>query len=379
MPEGYTETGYAAMVADASRVGAYARALEAVVRPGCSVLDLGTGTGLFALLAARLGARRVYAVEPSDAIETARQIAQSNGLGAIIEFIQGISTEISLPERVDVIVADLRGVLPPYRGVVATLRDARERLLAPGGTLVPRRDALMAAPVAAQALWEQHAGPASILGFDFSLARERAFSRWARGIFSPGQLLGEPKRWGELDYGTVSEPHLEGSLAWTVSRSSTGHGLCVWFEADLAEGVTLSSGPGNDTIYQTALFTWPQAVELEPGDRIEATLRARLAGESYVYTWDTDIERPGRTPLRFRQTDFAAGVSSLRALRRRADSFVPTLGAQGEVAAFVLARMDGRASVGELAQALRARFPERFPRWEDAVSRVGELSDRYSR
>jgi hypothetical protein len=45
----------------------------------------------------------------------------------------------------------------------------------------------------------------------------------------------------------------------------------------------------------------------------------------------------------------------------------------------VLARMDGRMPVGEIAHALRARFPERFARWEDAVSRVGVLSDRYSR
>src|SRR3954469_11620903 len=98
MTHGYSERGYGHMVADHSRVDAYARALEASVRPGCTVLDLGTGTGIFALVAARLGARRVYAVEPSDAIATAARLARANGVAERIEFIQGFSTEITLPE-----------------------------------------------------------------------------------------------------------------------------------------------------------------------------------------------------------------------------------------------------------------------------------------
>lgn len=66
---------YGAMIADRVRVSAYADALRRVITSDSVVIDLGTGTGIFALLACRFGARRVYAIEPSDAIQVAREIA----------------------------------------------------------------------------------------------------------------------------------------------------------------------------------------------------------------------------------------------------------------------------------------------------------------
>ena len=114
MSETYTIRGHGAMLSDRVRMHAYAAALEAAVRPGSVVLDVGTGTGIFALLACRLGARRVYAVEPGDSIHLARAAARDAGYADRVEFIQGISTEVDLPERADVMVSDLRGLLPLF-------------------------------------------------------------------------------------------------------------------------------------------------------------------------------------------------------------------------------------------------------------------------
>jgi protein arginine N-methyltransferase 1 len=366
------------MVADQTRVEAYARALEAVVRPGCTVLDIGTGTGVFAMHAARLGARRVYAVEPADAIETARELARLNGVADRIEFHRALSTRITLPERVDVVVADLRGVLPPYRQIAASIADARERLLAPGGTIIPLRDTLYAAPIEAEETWTLHAGPGSVLGFDYAPARRAAFSHWTRGLFSRSQLLAPPESWGAIDYRTVSAPDVTGSPTWTVARAGTAHGLAVWFAAEMAEGVGFHTGPDAVTVYQTALFPWPEAVSLAEGDVVRAGLGARLTGDDYVYSWETDIERAGGATVSFRQSDLGDRLPSLASLHRRADSYVPSLGNEGEVDAFALARMDGRASVGEVARAVMERFPGRFATWEAAVSHVGTLSIRYS-
>src|ERR1044071_9186116 len=95
---------YGQMIADFGRTAAYAKALERRVTPESVVVDIGTGTGIFALLAARLGARKVYAIDPSDAIEYGRRIAAANGLSERVDFIQGLSTDIQLPEKADVIV-----------------------------------------------------------------------------------------------------------------------------------------------------------------------------------------------------------------------------------------------------------------------------------
>ena len=134
------------MITDRHRFDAYVNALRAAIRPDTSVLEIGTGIGLFAVLARQFGARRVVALEPSDAVTVARLIAKDNRVPDI-EFIQALSTDLNLSERFDIIVSDLRGVLPQMKGHIETIVDARERLLAPGGIIIPAVDTLYAAPV----------------------------------------------------------------------------------------------------------------------------------------------------------------------------------------------------------------------------------------
>jgi protein arginine N-methyltransferase 1 len=110
----YTLEGYGKMVADKVRIDAYLVALQRTVTRKSIVIDLGCGPGLFALHACRLGAKRVYAIEPGDCIQIARDLSEANGFSGRIEFIQELSTKVTLPERADVIVADLRGILPLY-------------------------------------------------------------------------------------------------------------------------------------------------------------------------------------------------------------------------------------------------------------------------
>ena len=74
----YSIAAYGSMIGDAKRFTAYREALERDIKPGCTVLDLGTGTGVHALLACKLGARRVYAIETSDAIQVARDMSRMN-------------------------------------------------------------------------------------------------------------------------------------------------------------------------------------------------------------------------------------------------------------------------------------------------------------
>src|SRR5437762_1461514 len=132
----YNVPAYLWMVMDAVRVDAYARALQSVITPESFVIEIGTGIGVFAVMAKRMGARRVVAIEPSDVIAVARMIAKDNGEPGI-EFIQGLSTDCTFSEPADVVVSDLRGVLPLHNGHLQSVIDAREWLLAPGGALIP--------------------------------------------------------------------------------------------------------------------------------------------------------------------------------------------------------------------------------------------------
>src|SRR2546430_4119827 len=116
------------MITDRVRLDAYAQALKRAITPASVVLDIGAGTGVLSLLACKFGARRVYAIEPSSLAQLITAAARDNGYEHRIVLLQRRSTEVVLPERADVIVSDLRGVLPPYHSHFTDIADARTRL-----------------------------------------------------------------------------------------------------------------------------------------------------------------------------------------------------------------------------------------------------------
>ena len=86
------------------RVKAVRRAVEAVVREGDRVLEVGAGLGTFSLFAAEAGAARVWAVDGDPIILVGKAIAAANGYGDRIEFIRGWIPDVRLPERADVMI-----------------------------------------------------------------------------------------------------------------------------------------------------------------------------------------------------------------------------------------------------------------------------------
>ena len=91
------------------RLEMYQRAIAETVKPGDAVCDLGTGTGILAFMACRAGARRVYAVEIGPVVELARLLSRENGFEDRIIFLDGLSNDIDLGERADVLVTDSFG------------------------------------------------------------------------------------------------------------------------------------------------------------------------------------------------------------------------------------------------------------------------------
>ena len=190
------------MIRDRIRTGAYARALEQLVRPDSVVLDIGTGSGIFALLAARSGARRVFAVEPDGVIELARELSAANGLADRITFIRGVSTRIDLPQRADVIVSDLHGVLPLYETHIPSIADARLRHLAAGGTLIPFRETLWAGAAELPDVYEDHVSSWEASPYGLTIANGRAYAAndWRRVSVAADALLADPASLAVLDY-----------------------------------------------------------------------------------------------------------------------------------------------------------------------------------
>src|SRR4051794_24935007 len=108
----YTVFDYGMMAADRVRMDAYARAIARLVRPGSIVVDLGAGTGIFSLLAAKAGAKRVHAVDISPAVQLVTALAEENGVGDRVVAHQMSSLDLALPERADIVVSDIHGATP---------------------------------------------------------------------------------------------------------------------------------------------------------------------------------------------------------------------------------------------------------------------------
>jgi protein arginine N-methyltransferase 1 len=378
----YNLGAYGAMIADTVRMQAYRAALELAIKPGMVVLDLGAGTGIMSLLACKLGAAQVHAVEPSDAIAVARELARANGCADRIEFHQQPSFELALARRADVVVSDLRGVLPLLGRHIPSIVDARERLLAPGGTQIPARDAIDVqlvgdAPLHAQTLGAWRDGA---LGLDLSAALRWASGQCVKADLSRAQRLGAPQRVVEIDYRTVVSPDVRGRATWVVQAPATAHGLGAWFDTILAGDIGFSNAPDRPrAIYGQMFFPLPEALELRPGDAVDVELAANLVGSEYVWRWSVDArDRGGARKASYRQSSFQAMPVNPARLQARAGDYVPQAGDESRAAARALALFEQRLPVEAIAAQLCREFPALYATApERARELVGDLSDRF--
>jgi|SRR5450755_4772027 len=121
------------MIRDRVRTEAFRRAINAVVRPGDVVLDVGAGSGILSVFAARAGAGSVYAVERTPIAVLAEQLAAANNVAETVKVFHGDVMDIELPEQVDVIVSEWLGGFGIDEGMLAPVIAARDRWLKPGG------------------------------------------------------------------------------------------------------------------------------------------------------------------------------------------------------------------------------------------------------
>jgi len=380
----YSIADYCRMVADPIRMTAYRNALEQAISPGDVVLDLGSGTGIFALMACQCGAGSVIAIEPDASIHVARKIAADNGLADRIRFIPRHSRHVSLSERVDVMVSDMRGILPLFGTHLPDVADARERFLAPDGRQIPERDRLWAALVEAPDIYRQYISPCDNRpqDIDMSAAQPYVVNTWRRVRLDENALLMPPLLLADIDYQTVTTADVSSTVSGTIPTKGTAHGVLVWFEAVLFQDVRMTNAPGApDTLYGQKFFPLEHPVSVAEKDLVFIDVSARLIGEDYIWRWRTRIrsDNPAKEEKAdFRQSTFFARPHPSEALRYRASSHKPTLGIEGRIDRTVLELMDGATSLETIAGQLAETYPEHFQNRRQALDRAARISAKYS-
>jgi len=270
------------MLGDRVRTEAYRDALEAVVKPGDHVLDVGAGTGILSLFAARAGAERVYAVDSSEILDAAERIVVENGYADVIGCIDGRAESVELPELVDVLVSEWMGLFALTEAMFASVIAAADRHLKPGGTIIPGRIALFFTPVQGDKHYENH-GPGfwkeDLYGFDYSSMVNYEIANFDSVTIEANDCipLAEKGLLVDLDCHTAAEADywFDTRLSFTVTKAGKLQGFLGHFEAELAPGVMLSTAHDKPMTHWRQSWFPVRERELEVGDVLDLRFRAR--------------------------------------------------------------------------------------------------------
>ena len=378
----YSLDEFGEMVGDPLRFPAYCKAIASAVKPGDVVADIGSGPGVFALLAGKAGARKVYAIDTESVVEVGRQFAADNGFLDRIEFLRGDSRHILLPERANVIVSDIRGALPLFGPGIHALNDARKRLLVENGRMIPQQDKLFAALVELPETYERIIAPwRDVPGLNLNAALPVVLNTMYKRQCKPDKLISNAQEWHALDYMGGANPKAGSTLQLRAARGGTIHGFILWFETKLYDDIGFSTEPGSaDSVYGQVFLPLLAPVKVRQGEEICAGLHADLIGTDYVWRWELNLDASAeREPVNYRQSTFQGGGMTPSSLRKRSGEFVPVLSEAGLAERWLLMAMDGKTPLEQIAVKAAEQFPYTFSRAEDAFRRAGELSDRYSR
>lgn len=273
------------LIADRLRIEAFHEALSRVIVKGKStVADIGTGTGLLAFLAAKLGAKKVWAYETAEIGAVAEKLKALNRMRAV-ELIPGRSTEIIEPEPADIVVTETLGNFALEEFLVETMNDARVRHLKPGGVLIPGSVEQFACPVTGSRLRDDLCAWDRIgYGLDFAPAREMSLNNVYIRTHQPEELLDEGRaaqRWDRVDFREKNRLARRGTMQWTAERRLVVHGLAVWWTAELVPGVSLTTSPlAPPTHWEQLFFPALEPIALAPGETLVAEIRSRSSEEA---------------------------------------------------------------------------------------------------
>jgi len=364
------------LVADHVGQEAFRRAIDAVVSPGDVVLDLGTGSGLHAGFACLAGARRVYAVDREPIVELARQIWRASGCADRVVGIHAFIDDVTLPEPVDVLVANL-GV----DDLFTLVPRAAHRFLKAGGRIVPSTVTFFAGPVESGALrtrcldvWSPR------YGLDLTPGRTVAANTVHDWRLEPEHLLAPGTCLGECVVGDRNV-RLSSRHRMAVTRSGRVDGIATWMLERLAGDIVVSTAPPNDLpldIWPNAFYPVDPPVPVEGGDELEVALDTGGSGWGTVWRWEVVHLRAGQQLARATHSTFAAELMSRETLRRQAPDHAPRLTPRGRARRSVLELADGERTVEAIEREVHRRHPDLFASAEEAAAFVAEVLTRYS-
>lgn len=262
------------LLSDAARNRAFYAALKQHISPGATVLDIGSGTGVWAIAAARLGASKVVAIERNRLlIPIIQTLARENKVADKIEVVECDSREFRTRNRFDVVVSETIGNEGFDEEIVPIMIDARKRLLKKGGLVIPRSLSIVAAAAHLRSPKLPAVTPVQCGYFDSLNLNIPVVLNDKKRL----RLLSEPAQLASVDLTTVQRPPRLDRLTarWEISDLRSVNCFVIWAEATIGEAVhikTIATSSWNPIVYRIKPFTTARG---------EIELKLSISGKDY--------------------------------------------------------------------------------------------------
>ena len=359
------------MIFDERRNRAYLQALEKVITPESVVLDLGAGLGILGLLAAQLGAKHVYLVEPSDVITVTKQVVKANGFAERVTCLHGRIEDVVLPEKVDVIISVFTGNFLLAEDLLPSLFYARDHYLKPSGVLLPDRATMMAVPATAEKLYNREIKSWSHphLGIDYQSIRRYSVNaiRFKRyDLAEQVVYLATPQSLLSLNFYTATTTKCNETVEFIIEEAGICHGVTGWFNMHLG-GEWVSTNPKQKPLmhWSAAFLPLSTPLSLVRQEKLTFTLKRAPFTD---WHWRIVTQSSSQQQSTFLRKVFSAQYKQSMQLDTK-----PTLNIEGQIQQFILTQFDGSSDIAQITDRLTENWPAQYPTRQKALNKIQQM------
>jgi len=253
------------------------------------VLDIGCGTGILSIFAARAGAKHVYAIEFAEIAIFAREIIKKNGLEDKITVLKGKMEELVLPvPQVDIIISEWMGYFLLYESMLDSVLWARDKYLVPGGKMLPDRAQLYVAAIEdGQYKHQKKTFWNDVYGVDMSCLTPTVMKEPLVDTVDSQMIMSEPCKILDLDLTTCKTSDVNFTAEYSLRMKYTDrvHGMVAWFDtpfANLQRPVMLSTSPYKKyTHWKQTVFYMEEDMDVREGEVISGSVACRQSTANF--------------------------------------------------------------------------------------------------